>query len=77
VDSASKPPYLLTTLEAVAGVMGVTDGRLELIFEHGRLVRWFVHSERKHPRDLGEFDERAGASALTSSRAGDAPEALR
>jgi hypothetical protein len=59
-----RPPRLLTTLEAVASAMGVTDGRLELIFESGRLVRWFVHSERKHPRDLREFDEQAGASAL-------------
>jgi hypothetical protein len=56
---STRPPRLVTTLEAVASVMGLADGRLELIFESGRLTRWFVHSERKQPGDLREFDERA------------------
>ena len=52
-------PHLVTILEAVASIMGVNDGRLELVFEHSRLVRWYSHSEKKRAGDLREFDSQA------------------
>jgi hypothetical protein len=63
-------PHLVTILEAVASIMGLNDGRLELVFEHGRLTRWWSHSEKRQARELGEFDSRA--AYLTD--AGDRPD---
>jgi hypothetical protein len=39
--------------------MGLHDGRLELVFEHGHLRRWYSHSEQRAPRELSAFDEQA------------------
>jgi hypothetical protein len=52
-------PHLVTILEACASIMGVDNGRLELVFEHGRLTRWYSHSEKRQARELGEFDAEA------------------
>jgi hypothetical protein len=57
-DRAPKPA-LAQLFEDVAAVMGLHDGRLELVFEHGHLRRWFSHSEQQAPGELGAFDERA------------------
>jgi hypothetical protein len=50
--------------------MGLQDARLELIFERGKLVRWFSHSERMQPHELAVFDEKvAQLSEATSGAA--------
>jgi hypothetical protein len=53
-------PSLQVIFEAVAGVMGLDKGqtRLELIFHHGRLVKYYVHTAAS-PRELGIFEEQA------------------
>lgn len=54
-------PHLARFFEAVACVMDLDRGehRLELIFEGGRLRQFYTHAEKRSPRELAAFDDRA------------------
>ena len=60
--AVTEKAHLQRFFEAVAAIMELDRGRqrLELIFEDGRLVEWFVHRERKPPAELGSFDRDSG-----------------
>jgi hypothetical protein len=52
-------PTLVRLLEAVAAIIDVEDGRLELIFRHGRLEAWCVDGGLRMPPDLAAHDAAA------------------
>lgn len=57
----ARRPVLQELFERCAQVMALDVGRqrLELIFEDGKLVRWFTHREAPRVSELGEYDDRA------------------
>jgi hypothetical protein len=60
LSEAEEPkPTLQRFFEAVAAVMGLTDGlhTLELRFESGHLVRYYLHQQHVKPDGLGVFDQ--------------------
>lgn len=54
-------PVLKRFFEATAAILELHRGRqrLELIFENGYLVQWWVHTEKRAAHELAEFDEQA------------------
>jgi hypothetical protein len=49
-------PALQRFLEAIAAILDLRDGRLELVFRHGRLESWFTESGLHRPAELRAFD---------------------
>jgi hypothetical protein len=49
-------PALARFLEAVAAILELRDGRLELVFRHGRLEAWSTDSGMHGPAELQRFD---------------------
>jgi hypothetical protein len=60
VEKPQTKPSLQRIIEAVASIMDLGEGhkRLELIFQDGHLIKYYVHTAAK-PRDLDVFEERA------------------
>jgi hypothetical protein len=57
VDGFETPkPTLARFLDAIAGILELTDGRLELIFRHGRLEAWALDGGVRPPAELGRFN---------------------
>ncbi len=54
-------PHLARFFEAVAVLMGLTEGpqKLELIFQDGYLRRWFTQGGPRGARELAAYDEQA------------------
>jgi hypothetical protein len=53
---AQPKPTLARFLETVAAVLELRDGRLELIFRHGRLEAYLVDGGLQRPAALGAYD---------------------
>jgi len=49
-------PALQRFLEAVAAILDLKDGRLELVFRHGRLEAWATESGMHRAAELRAFD---------------------
>lgn len=61
-DEQQQPtPHLAGVFEWAAAIMGLDHGkeRLELVFEDGRLTRWWSHDEANGALELHRFDEDA------------------
>jgi len=52
-------PTLARFLEAIAAILDLEDGRLELIFRHGRLEAWDLDGGVRPPAELGRFNDGA------------------
>jgi hypothetical protein len=52
-------PTLARFLEAIAAIVDVRDGRLELIFRDGRLQAWTVNGGLRVASDLATYDDEA------------------
>jgi hypothetical protein len=57
-DSEKPKPQIARLAEALAEILEIQTGRLELQFRDGHLEIWWVHHRRK-PADLAEYDDRA------------------
>ena len=58
-DRGPARPTLARFLEAIAAIIDVRDGRLELIFRGGHLEAWCVDGGLRMPPDLNRFDVEA------------------
>jgi hypothetical protein len=54
-DRSAPPPTLQRFIEAIAAILDLRDGRLELIFRRGRLEAWST-SGMHRPAELQAFD---------------------
>jgi hypothetical protein len=55
-DRSAPSPTLQRFIEAVAAIMNVRDGRIELVFRRGRLEAWSTASGVHGPAELRAFD---------------------
>jgi hypothetical protein len=57
MDGLGQPkPTIARLLEAIAAIVELRDGRLELVFRHGRLEAWSTDSGMHRPAELQRFD---------------------
>jgi hypothetical protein len=49
-------PTLARLLELVAAILDLEDGRLKLVYRHGRLEAWLVDGGVRTPAELASFD---------------------
>ena len=54
--STQPKPALVRFIEAIAAILQLRDGRLELVFRDGRLEAWSTDSGLHRPADLARFD---------------------
>lgn len=57
-DSEKPKPEIARFAEALAELLEIQTGRLELQFHEGHLEIWWTHHRRK-PADLAEYDGQA------------------